>query len=244
MNKLSVVLIVKNEAANIEECVKSAEIADEIVVLDTGSSDDTAKIAERLGCKVYHLDKWDGFGNAKRKAVALATNDWVLSLDADERLSKELSEKIKAILVDPKYCAYRIKFRSFYLGREIKHSGWANEYHKRLFNTQFVQYNDNYVHESLKVKGESSTIEEPILHYSYDSLSTHLRKIDLYSELGAKQLSGKKSSVCGALARSFLRFVKSYIIQLGFLDGREGLILAYMSSVSTAMKYLKISIKK
>jgi glycosyltransferase involved in cell wall biosynthesis len=238
-NKLSAVLIVKNEAANIERCLKSLSFAGEIVVLDTGSTDNTVEICNKYTDKIYSLDKWEGFGKAKQIAVNYANNDWILSVDADEEITTELAEKIQIILNNPDYDAYAIKRNSFYLGKMIKHSGWNKDYPKRLFNKQKAGFNDAKVHESVIVNGKLGTIEETILHYTYPTINSHIQKIILYSELSA-QSSKKNSNLFIAILRGKIKFFKMYFLQLGFLDGREGLILAIISSFSVFTKYLKI----
>ncbi len=238
-NKLSSVLIVKNEAANIERCLKSLSFADEIVVLDTGSTDNTVEICKKYTDKIYTLDKWEGFGKAKQTAVNYAKYDWILSIDADEVVTSELAEKIHIILNNPDSDAYAIKRNSFYLGKMIKHSGWNKDYPKRLFNKKKSHFNDAKVHESVIVNGKLGTIEETILHYTYPTINSHIKKIIQYSDLSA-QSSKKSSNLFIAILRGKIKFLKMYFLQLGILDGREGLILALISSFSVFTKYIKI----
>ena len=238
-NKLSAVLIVKNEAANIERCLQLLSFADEIVVLDTGSTDNTVEICKKYTDKIYTLDKWEGFGKAKQTAVNYAKYDWILSIDADEVITTELANKIQQILKNPDFEAYSIKRNSFYLGKLIKHSGWNKDYPKRLFNKNKAQYNEAKVHESVIVNGKLGKIEEPFLHYTYPDIKSHINKILQYSELAIGQ-NNKKSSIFTAIIRSKAKFFKMYLIQLGILDGKQGLILAMLSAFGVLIKYLRI----
>lgn len=238
MNKLSAVLIVKNEEANIGRCLQSITFADEIIVLDTGSTDQTVNIAKTLGAKVFHLDKWEGFGKAKHRAVELASNDWILSLDADETISPDLKSEVLEILKDPKFDIYSIKRKSFYLGRIINHSGWDNDYPKRLFDRKKAQFNDKAVHESVVSNGNLGKIENHIFHYTYPTIDSHIKKILFYSDLSSEQK--KKANLMLSVLRGALKLIKMYVIQKGFLDGREGFVLAVLSSFGTVIKYFKI----
>ncbi len=243
MNKLSAVLIVKNEEANIAKCLDAISFADEIIVLDTGSNDNTADIAKSKGAKVHHQSKWQGFGDAKRQAVSKAENDWILSIDADEIVSNDLADKIKSILEEPKYSLYRIKRKSFYLGKLINHCGWQNDYPKRLFDRRVANFNDKTVHESVVGNCEIGTIDEPIFHNTYPTISSHIQKIDFYSELAANSSAKKNVSFLRIFIEASLKFIKMYLFKLGFLDGKAGFALCSMSSFGVAIKYLKIKMK-
>lgn len=240
MNKCSAVIIAKNEAQNIERCLRSLDFADEIILLDTGSQDNTCQIAERYGAKIYQLDTWQGFGLAKRKAVEYASNDWIFSIDADEVVSNELKSKIKQILQNPKYYLYRIKRKSFYLGKMINYSGWQNDYPKRLFNRNFANFNDKTVHESVVGNCPIGTIEEVIYHYTYPTIKSHIDKINFYTDIAANEQKNKKYTLCKPISSFFLKFLKMYFLQFGFLDGKEGFILSFISAFGVALKYFKI----
>jgi len=244
MNKLSAVLIVKNEESNLANCLASLTFADEIIVLDTGSTDNTISIAKQFTGKVYSLEVWNGFGNAKRTAVSYASFDWILSVDADEVVSDELSDEIKIVLKSSKKHLYRIKRKSYYLGKLINYCGWQNDYPKRLFNKNFANFNDKLLHESVVGTDEIGTIKAPILHYTYNSISAHLQKIDFYTELAAIDAEKKRSSVVSLLLRGMSKFIKMYILQAGFRDGKEGFILSLISSFGVMIKYMKIMYKK
>ncbi len=244
INKLSAVLIVKNEELNLERCLNSISFADEIIILDTGSNDNTISIAKKFTLKVFSLSNWTGFGNAKREAVSYASNDWVFSLDADEVVSKELADEIISILSAPTFMLYRIKRKSFYLGKLIEHCGWQNDYPKRLFNKKFANFNDKLVHESVVGVDEIGTIESPLYHYTYSSISTHLKKIDFYTELAANSSEHSNATSLSILLRGAVKFVKMYILQGGFRDGKAGFVLSLISSFGVMIKYLKIMSKR
>ncbi|MDZ7860058.1 MAG: glycosyltransferase family 2 protein [Candidatus Krumholzibacteriota bacterium] len=240
--KLSVVIITKNEERNIRRCLESVRWADEIVVIDSGSTDKTLSICREYGCRVVETE-WLGFGRTRQLAVEKASNDWILSIDSDEEVSSELAERIREILSEKiDKCGFKFKRITFYIGRLIKHSGWNREYCLRLFNRKYGSYNSRDVHEYVEIKGETGRIEEEIMHYSYHTISDHLKKIDKYTTLGARQLfnQGKKSSVFKAILRAKFRFIKMYFINMGFLDGKEGLILAFNSAFYVFLKYIKL----
>ncbi len=240
MNKCSAVIIAKNEAQNIKRCLRSLDFADEVILLDTGSQDETCQIAERYGAKIYKLERWQGFGLAKRKAVEYATHDWIFSIDADEVVSNELKHKIKQILLSPQFQIYRVKRKSFYLGKLINHCGWQNDYPKRLFNRNYANFNDKQLHESVVGNCPIGTIEDVIYHYTYPTIKSHIEKINFYTDIAASEQSKKKYSLFKPIMSFLLKFIKMYFLQLGFLDGRHGLILSFISAFGVALKYFKI----
>jgi glycosyltransferase involved in cell wall biosynthesis len=238
MNKLSAVIITKNEESNIERCLKSLLWADEIIILDTGSTDKTIEIADTFGAKIHHLAKWEGFGPAKNQAVSLASNDWIISVDTDEEVTPDLKTSILKILDNPFHDIYAIKRKSFYLGKLINHSGWNRDYPKRLFNRKKAQFNSKSVHESVVGSSNTGKIEAHLLHYTYPTVSSHLNKINHYTELSKNK--NLRSGITISLLRGFFKFIKMYILQFGFLDGKTGLILSIISSFGVFIKYLKI----
>ena len=168
MEKLSVVMITKNESANIADCLQTCAWADEIIVLDTGSEDDTVRIAKEQGAQVFKLERWAGFGLAKQQAVDLATNDWILSIDADERLSNELQKELIALRErDFEHKAWHLKRRSYYLGKPIRFCGWQNDAPLRVFNRTKGGFNDLVVHEGIKVQQSHDTCQNLMLHLTY-----------------------------------------------------------------------------
>lgn len=242
MNKLSAVIITKNEESNIERCLISLQgLVDEIIVVDNHSTDNTLEICKKYRCKIYSKD-WEGFGLAKREAVNKASHKWVLSIDADEEITHQLKEKIKDVLLNPKFNVYKVKRITFYLSKPIKHCGWDNDYPKRLFNKEYGNFNDAIIHESLIIDGERGTIEEPLNHYSFPTIGTHLQKMKLYAELSAKKnyKEGKTVSILAAITKAKLKFIKMYFVQFGFLDGWHGLVLCLNSAYGAFLKYIML----
>lgn len=239
--KLSIAIIAKNEERNIERCLKSVRWADEIVVVDNGSVDRTVEISRQYGAKVIH-SAWLGFGRLKQLAVQSATNDWIFSIDADEEVSEVLRETISLILQQPHYHGYRIKRQSFYLGQPIRFCGWQRDYPLRLFNRQYGNFNDNIVHESVRLIGPIAKIEAPIWHYTYPTIQSHIERMNWYADLGlAKLIAHQKSAtIVGAVMRGMAKFFKMYILQQGFRDGRFGFVLCYNSAFGVYLKYVKL----
>ncbi len=242
MNRLSVVIIARNEEANIERCLKSVRWADEIVVADSGSTDGTLKICRRYGCRIRRT-RWLGFSGTRRFAVRKASHDWILSVDADEEVSAGLRAEVRSLMQGmPPVRGYRIPVRSFFLGKPIRHSGWNRESHVRLFDRRHATYNDRIVHEGVRVRGAKGSLKGVIWHYPYPTLDRYIQKMNQYSGLGARslQLKGKTSSLFNAFLHAVLKFNKMYFVQRGFLDGRKGFVLAVLSAMSVYFKYLKL----
>ncbi len=242
MNKLSVVIVTKNEECNIERCLKSVKnIASEIIVVDAFSNDKTIDICNNFGCKVFQKE-WEGFGKAKKFAVDQTENDWIFSIDADEEVSENLKSELNKILVNPNYNVFKIKRRSFFLGKEIKHCGWNRDYPKRLFNKKYGNFNSDIVHESVIIEGERGKIENPIFHYTYPTIKSFVNKMNLYSELNAEKLfnNGKNVTIFGSMFYCIVRFIRMYFFDFGFLDGRKGFILSVITSYGVFLKYIKL----
>ncbi len=240
-NKISAVIITKNEEANIERCLKSLHWVDEIVVVDSGSTDRTLEICKQYECKIIETD-WLGFGRTKQLAVNSASYNWVLSIDSDEQVSENSIAVIKTLLENPKHNAYKVQIKSFYLGRMINHSGWGNEFKLRIFNKELGNYNDSVIHESVVITGEKPHIEVEFFHYTYPSLAKNMEKLDKYSSLQAKELfeKGKKYSLFLIPLFVLNKFINMYLLNLGFLDGKEGFLLATMSAFGVFLKYAKL----
>ncbi len=238
---LSVTVITKNEEANIRRCLESVRWADEIVVADSGSTDRTLEICRGYDCRILQTE-WMGYGPTKQRATEAASHDWILSVDADEEATEELREAIHGALQSPAYDAYRVRRRSFYLGRPIRHCGWSRDYPVRLFHRTRCRWNDRPVHESIVVSGRTGTIRSPLLHHTYPTLSSHVERMNRYAELGAGQLHahGCSSSIAGAVVRGVARFLRMYVLQAGFLDGRLGFVLCRNSAFGVYLKYLKL----
>jgi len=241
MPGLAVTVITHNEEDNIVPCLESARWADEIVVLDSGSTDRTVALARQFTERVFTV-AWEGFGKTKNRAVDAATMPWIFVLDADERITPELRQEIEDILrADGPLDGYRVPRRNFFCGRFIQHLGWYPDYSIRLFRKNKGRFVEREVHESVQVEGRVGTLKNPMLHYTYKSLSDFVQRLDRYSTLAARELvkQGKKP-VWGELVwRPFLTFVKLYFLQRGFLDGRDGYTLAFLYSTYTLVKYAK-----
>lgn len=240
MTKISAVIITKNEEANIERCLKSLQWTDEIVVVDSGSTDRTVEICKQYGCKVIETE-WLGYGKTKQLAVNSASNDWVLSIDADEQVAEESVSIIKEAIEKGKNKAFKVQIKSFYLGRLIKHSGWGNEFKLRIFNKKFGNYNDAEVHETVLIDDEKPKINAVFYHYTYPTLEKHCEKINRYSTLQGREIFEKGKNYPMILFPIFAlnKFFTMYFLKAGFLDGKEGFILAVVSSCGVFMKYAK-----
>ncbi|MFM1911570.1 MAG: hypothetical protein RJB18_961 [Pseudomonadota bacterium] len=242
-NKLSVVIIAKNEAACIDACIKSISWADEIIVVDANSTDETASISKMLGAKVYVQKEWLGFGPQKNLALSLASKDWVLSIDADEVVSTSLKDEIQeAIQLNQASVAFRIPRSSSYCGKFIKHSGWSPDYVLRLFPREHGKFSDDLVHEKVIFNGEIKSLKTPLIHTSYESLEDVLDKTNRYSTAGALMMhaNGKASSLSKAVFKGLWAFIRTYFLRLGFLDGPMGFVLAVSNAEATYYKYLKL----
>ena len=242
MTRLSVIVITKNEAANIEACLRSVPFADQIVVLDSGSTDDTVRIARSLGADVSISHDWQGFGIQKNRALALVNSDWVLSLDADERLSPELQTEIRAVLDAPRFDAYSIPRLSSFCGQYMHHSGWYPDRVTRLFRRQAARFSDDLVHERIVTSSVVGKLRAELLHESYRNFEAVLDKANRYSSAGAQSLlnRGKTASLGTALGHGLWAFFRTYFLRLGFLDGRMGLVLAISIAEGTYYRYLKL----
>jgi len=240
---ISIIVITKNEAHDIRECLKSISWADEIIILDSDSTDDTVKIAREFTKHVYISQDWQGFGIQKNRALAYATKEWVLSLDADERVTEELRAEIEEAIAKPNSnSGFRIPRSSNYCGKFMRHSGWSPDYVVRLFRKDFGKFSESIVHENLVINGNIGTIKHPISHYAFSDLEEVLDKINRYSSAGATQKlnQGKKSSLGKALRHGLWAFMRTFFIQAGFLDGREGFMLAVSNAEGVYYRYLKL----
>lgn len=243
MAKLSVIIITKDEAANIRPCLESVAWADEIVVVDSGSSDGTAEICKSLGARVYTHD-WPGFGAQKNRALGYATHDWVFSIDADERVTPELRTSIEAVLrgESDACAAYRISRLSSYCGRFMRHSGWYPDPIVRLFRRGAARFSDDLVHEQLLVEGRIGELGGELLHYAFTDAEEVLQKVNHYSSAGAAMMQrrGRQTTLAGAVLRGLWSFFRTYFLRAGFLDGREGFMLAVSNAEGTYYRYLKL----
>jgi glycosyltransferase involved in cell wall biosynthesis len=238
---LSVIIITKNEAEHIDRCLASVRWADEIIVLDSGSVDNTVELCRTYTDKVFVTD-WPGFGVQKQRALAKAQGDWVLSIDADEIVTPELKEEIAVALQQEHYMGYEIPRLSSYCGRQMRHGGWWPDYVLRLFRRECGQFTNSVVHERLVVQGETGQLATPLLHDAFVNLDEVLHKVNSYSMLGAKMLyhRGVRSSLSKAVFKGFWTFIRTYWLQAAFLDGRQGLMLSISNAEGTYYKYLKL----
>ena len=240
--KLSVLIIAHNEAHNIEDALASVDFADESIVVDNCSDDNTDEFARKAGAKVISTSKNIGYSDAKRLGLKNCSGDWVLWLDADERISKELAREIQDAIAAPgKLAAYEIPRKSLFIRRWMHHCGWYPDYIVRLFRRESVTFSDDLVHEKAIIEGKKGRMKFPIMHYSYPSLEEYFRKLNRYTTLAANQMirDGKHGKFLDILMRPPATFIKMYLIKLGFLDGLEGFILSCLSSMYVLVKYAK-----
>ena len=244
---LSVILIAKNEADNIEACLASVAFADERIVLEHGSSDATVEMARRAGAVVSQSADWPGFGPQKNRALGLAKGRWVLCIDADERVTLALAEEIKRIVqrgdtTGP--AAYEIQRTTNFCGRWIHHCGWTPDLVLRLFRAGQARFSDDLVHERVVVLGQSRTgrLKSALLHYSYPTPADYWRKLEQYSHAWAlqKRKEGVRTSMLRAAASGVVAFLRSYLLRLGFLDGAMGFAVCTMQAQAAFGKYFEL----
>jgi len=240
---LSVAVITKDEAGNLPDCLASVEFAEQVVVVDSGSTDDTVRIAADLGCEVFD-EPWRGFGPQKQFAIDQCRHPWVLVLDADERIPPETARVIRDIVSrgPAETAGYSFPRRNWFQGRWIRHL-WGGDRVVRLFQKGLGRMTPAAVHESVEVDGTVESLQVPIEHYTESDLSKILIKIDRYSTLGAREAfeSGRRGSVYGACGRAAATFLQDYFLRRGFLDGPQGLTLSVTDAVNKFCKYAKLS---
>jgi len=239
--KISATIIAFNEERNLPRAIESLRCADEILVVDSGSTDRTVEIAEKLGARVVE-NPWLGYAKQKNLAAENAAYDWILSLDADESLSEALEGEIWRLKKNgPEFDAYTMPRLAQYLGRWIHHSGWYPDRKVRLYNRQNARWQGEYVHESVKVDGRIGHFESNLLHFTCDSLSEHLKVMDRYTTLAAEQLLaiGEKPTWGRLIFEPPWTFFSTYVLKAGFLDGVEGLAIANMAALYNFVKYAK-----
>jgi glycosyltransferase involved in cell wall biosynthesis len=236
--RISATIVTLNEERNIARAIESLTCVDEVVVVDSGSTDQTRAIAAGLGARVIE-EPWRGYAAQKNFAASCANNDWILSLDADEAVTPELAAEIAA--ADMQCDGYSFPRRAHYLGRWIQHSGWYPDRKVRLYNRTKAEWAGAYVHESVQVRGQVGELKNDLLHYTCDSLSDHLRTLDRYTSLAAQEIRawGRSVPLHRLTVDPAWTFFKSYVIQRGFLDGRQGLTIAWMAALYTFLKYSK-----
>ena len=243
MPPISVTIITRNEAANIARTIRSLDCADEILVIDSGSTDDTVKIAAGLGARTV-THPWEGFAAQKRFAVREARHDWILSLDADEELNDEARAAIREWKQStPAAGAYRFARRAQYLGRWILHSGWYPDWKIRLFHREKARWAGDYVHESVVAEGPVEMLNGEILHYTCDSLADHRTRIEVYTDLAAREMfeRGEHAGFGRRLVAPPWVFVNTYFFRLGVLDGVPGFLIAWMAARYVHRKFVKLA---
>jgi glycosyltransferase involved in cell wall biosynthesis len=236
---LSAIVITRNEARNVAACLDSVAFCDERIVVDCGSEDDTVKIAEAAGAIVV-THPWAGFGAQKNFALSRARGDWVLSIDADERVSAPLAAEILSTIRAASACGYEIARLSTFLGRPMRHSGWFPDYVLRLFRRKKARFSDDLVHERVICEGPVGRLSGVLDHHPVLRLEDALRRVDSYSTAGAEMLAAsRRVSFSGGIAHGLWSFLRAYIVKLGFLDGREGFLLAVANAEGTYYRYMK-----
>lgn len=239
---ITAVIITKNEEHQIEDCLKSLNWVDEIVVVDTGSKDRTVELAGRFTSRVYEIE-FEGYGHAKNFGLDMATGKWILSLDADERISPQLREEIeKTLSAGGDQQGYYIPRKPFFLGKPILHGGWYPGYVLRLFKRGEGFFNSVKVHEGVKLSGRVAHLKTPILHYTDPDLNHYLNKLNLYTSLAADELLNRSIvfKLYKLLCNPPFMFFKMYFLRLGFLDGMHGFLLAVFSAFHVFIKYAKL----
>ncbi|MET0278689.1 MAG: glycosyltransferase family 2 protein [Pseudorhodoplanes sp.] len=245
MLRLSAIVIAKDEEKNIGACLDSLKFCDERIVVDGGSEDATAAIAEKKGARVVVNPEWNGFGPQKNFALSLAKGDWVFSIDADERVSPELAASMRGVIAEGLYDAYEMPRLSSFCGKPMRHSGWYPDYVLRLFRRGKARFSDDLVHEKLICEGEVSRLREPLIHHPVARLEDSLSRMDRYSTARAQMIvdSGRRVSFMTGIVRGLWTFLQTYFIRLGFLDGREGFLLAVLNAEGTYYRYMKAWLK-
>jgi len=239
---LSVIVITKDEQDNIEDCLESVKWAEEIIIVDSGSTDKTEAICRKFTDNFYVKD-WPGFGIQKQRSLELASHEWVLSIDADERVTPELkSEIIDKITQNSNVGGYLIPRLSNYLGKDIYHAGWYPDYTLRLVRRKDAYFTRDAVHEKMIVKRKVEKLSNHFVHFPFKNIEHHFQKMNDYSTLSANKMyeEGKKISWILIVLKTLLAFIRSYILKLGALDGWPGFTVSVSTSLSVYMKYVKL----
>jgi glycosyltransferase involved in cell wall biosynthesis len=239
---LTVTIITRDEVDRLEEAVASAAFADEILVVDSGSTDGTIELARRLTPRVITRD-WPGYAGQKNFAAGEASNDWILSIDADERLSPALAAEVRALLSsDPREAAYRVPRVSFYLGRWIRSTDWYPDYQVRLYDRRAAAWGGDYVHESVRTSGAVGRLRGELLHLPYRDISHHLRTIDQYTGLAASQMrdEGRRVTLGGLAVRPAAAFLRNYVLRGGFRQGGVGFVISVLNSYYVFLKFARL----
>ena len=239
---LSAVVITKDNEATIRRCMESLAFADEIVVLDSGSTDDTLEICRTLGAQVHQATDWPGYGPQKNRALDLATKEWVISIDSDEWITPALRGEIETAIASDAKSGYALPRRSSFCGRFMKHSGWWPDYVVRLFRRDAGRFTDDRTHERLVVQGTLGRLSQPIMHEAITDLDQMLLKMNAYSSSSAhaRAAEGRRATLATAILHGVWTFFRTYVLRLGFLDGREGFMLAVANAEGSYYRYVKL----
>jgi glycosyltransferase involved in cell wall biosynthesis len=238
-------VIAKNEEANIGPCLDGLAFCDERIVVDAGSSDRTVELAQQKGARVV-THAWQGFGAQKNFALSLAQGEWVLSIDADERVSPALAREIQRAIVEGRADGYEIPRLSSFVGRDMRHSGWFPDHVLRLFRRGKARFSDDLVHERVVYDGTVARLTEQLAHHSVTRLEEAISRIDRYSTAGAEMLvaDGRRVWFADGITHGLWSFFRAYVLRLGFLDGREGFLLAVANAEGTYYRYMKAWLAK
>jgi glycosyltransferase involved in cell wall biosynthesis len=236
--RLSIIIITKNEEEYIRDCLESVKWADEIILVDSFSQDRTLEIAKKYTDKIFQQE-WMGYGKQKNFALGKATGKWILNIDADERVTKELAREIKKVIRQDRCQGYYIPNKAYFLGKWIRHSGWYPDYHLRLFRRGKGKFSERIIHEAVRVEGKKDRLQGTIEHFTADSIGEYLHRLNRYAELTVLQRR-KRTIWFQVVLYPFVTFFKMYILQKGFLDGIHGLILALCHSYYTFNKYARL----
>jgi len=242
MEKISVAIITKDEGANIRDCLESVVWADEIVVVDSGSTDKTREICQNFKARFYS-EEWKGFSRQKNSAIEKTRNEWVMSLDADERVTPALRQEIAKVLEQDPFCdGYYIARKNFFRGHWIRRCGWYPDFNLRLFRKSRGRFQERTVHERVEIQGELSYLKNPLEHKTYRTLSDFLQRMDRYSTLAAKEMQkeGREYRFYDAFFRPPFTFLQMYLLRAGFLEGYRGFLLSVLYSFYTFSKYSKL----
>lgn len=239
--KITVTIITLNEEGNISACLESVKWADEIIVSDSGSTDKTKALCRGYGAKVFD-DSWNGYGKQKNLCARRAANLWVLNVDADERITPELKDEIFNALSADSFDGYFIPRKNFFGNTWVKHCGWYPDYNLRLYRTDKGAFSERRVHEAVIVDGQRAYLKNPLSHHTYKDTEDYLKRMERYSTLSAEELfnNGKKATIADIYLRPAFTFFKMYLLKLGFLDGRLGLLLSRLYARYTFEKYSKL----
>ena len=239
---LGAAIIALNGQARLAQCLAALSFADDIVVIDGGSTDATVSIAQAHGARVIARPDWPGFGPQKNQALEALDTDWVLSIDTDEVVTPQLVASIREAIHAPRADVYALDRLSSFCGQWVHHSGWYPDWVPRLFKRGAARFSDDLVHERLVFETPAARLEGKLMHYSYEDFETVLRKLDAYSSAGAQQrhAAGKRGGFGKALGRGAWAFIRTYLLRRGFLDGRTGFMIAIFNAETVYYRFLKL----